>query len=46
MRITPEQRAEIAAAFHEAGRWNFIGAREFLGGKYDSGELRIFCARN
>ncbi len=42
--FTAEQRAEIAAAFHEAGRWNFTGARDFLGGKYDGGELRIFRA--
>ncbi|MEO5721911.1 MAG: HRDC domain-containing protein, partial [Chthoniobacterales bacterium] len=42
--FTPKQRAEIAAAFHEAGRWNFTGARELLGGKYDNDELRIFRA--
>ncbi len=41
--FTSEQRAEIAAAFHEAGRWNFTGARELLGGRYES-ELRIFRA--
>ncbi|MEO5754512.1 MAG: DNA helicase RecQ [Chthoniobacterales bacterium] len=38
------QMKEIAAAFERAGPRNFTGVREQLGGKFETGELRLFHA--
>ncbi|MDQ3198633.1 MAG: DNA helicase RecQ [Verrucomicrobiota bacterium] len=38
------QIKEIAAAFERAGPRNFTGVREQLGGKFETGELRLFHA--
>ena len=42
--INAEAQAEIAAAFQRTGWGNIVGAREWLGEKYDYGLLRIFRA--
>jgi ATP-dependent DNA helicase RecQ len=42
--INAEAQAEIAAAFQRTGWGNIVGAREWLGEKFDYGLLRIFHA--
>ena len=39
-----QAQAEIAAAFQRTGWGNIVGAREYLGEKYDYGLLRIYRA--
>jgi len=42
--LTVEAQKEIEAAFARTGYANLAGAREFLGGKFDYGLLRIYRA--
>ena len=42
--LTAGAQAEIAAAFQRTGWGNIVGAREYLGEKYDYGLLRIYRA--
>lgn len=42
--FTATQQGEIAEAFRNVGPRNFTGAREFLAGKFEGGDLRIFRA--
>jgi ATP-dependent DNA helicase RecQ len=42
--LTPDQQAQIAAAFAKIGLGNLTGAKELLGDLYDYGQLRLFRA--
>ena len=42
--LTPDQQAQIAAAFSQTGFGNLTGAKELLGDLYDYGQLRLFRA--
>ena len=42
--LTPDQQAQIAAAFAQTGLGNLTGAKELLGDLYDYGQLRVFRA--
>src|SRR6185503_3749531 len=42
--LTEEEQKQVAAAFAKCGFGNIVGAREFLGNKFDYGQLRIFRA--
>jgi hypothetical protein len=42
--FTPAQEKEIAAAFRQVMDGTLTDISALLGGKYDIGELRVFCA--
>ncbi|MDH3770163.1 MAG: helix-turn-helix domain-containing protein, partial [Nitrospirota bacterium] len=42
--LTPDQQAQIAAAFAKTGLGNLTGAKELLGDIYDYGQLRVYRA--
>jgi ATP-dependent DNA helicase RecQ len=42
--LTPDQQAQIAAAFAKIGLGNLTGAKELLGDLYDYNQLRLFRA--
>ena len=42
--LTQDQQSEIAVAFAQTGFGNLTGAKEFLGDRYDYGQLRLFRA--
>ena len=42
--LTQDQQSAIAVAFAQSGFGNLTGAKEFLGDRYDYGQLRLFRA--